>query len=1030
MWNCTDLLTMIKLMRNSSVASACYMRAFVAFLSWRTLTTQSEDNMDSDDYDELLWAAKPALEDMPPSEMKLPLIATRQKVKKMMKVMQEERERMSENKRKKVADWIKQQIAQNIFNCTMKPSSDSRLKQMRPCRASEKWLNCEAMDMIGQYLVQLKANDVDSSPKEELLECFRSGKLKSAFRKDSEMKPSLAKRFLRKIQESLSPKEFEENLERLGTLVCHLKKPPNVTAELGRKLLPQLNACNDVNNPGIKKMKKYLTKLMMSKSNTAKTLLELGKSVRALSPKDLPRISWDDLKLFKSLDLTVAQQRAVVKQLLGRTKCGEVSDMKLMDLQPVLRGLPCCVLKRIKAQMILNDTEPLKQMSKCQLKAMLKGLRKDVKTLDWVLKLDGDMLRSVPLRYLAKANITFSDELNNKTWSQSQALCLVEKMQEGKLFKIRGLRSLAQGVTCEMINQVPDSEVQNVTQNLTDDPRWLSRRLALCLAKKLFATLEKKRADFFKTITEEEMNEIPSLLLPFLPPEKLKDLPDSVCQIFLNKMEKANVYLLPLRDRRSRSALANKILSCLGGNISSLTTEEVDSFGPLLCEFNVSQLRQMAPDVLNASLQAMAQHRHNPRRNWTDLIELVKETFGDPSGWSTETMEDLSPLLLLDDSATSALPNEPRMKDILFFLMPRLKRISAALRKKMFDLITTTTTNTTTSNEARKKRAANSGSSTINAKVPTVELIEELEMYNVQWTPEELNRMSDQTFRGTIETLASVDNYRADQLAVLSEKATKLLGPVSEMTETNVVEMGCITQGFSDTDLEMLPFTSEALENIARCRWNESKMESVWKGFSKYNNLTAEQLDAADMVALGRFICGLNSSEIEQLDMDAFTDAVVDLDVQCSYKVMEQFKSLAVSVFGDPKTWTTAQVSELKNIIAGLNATELKSLDKSVFSFISESCIPLIPPRNFAALSVEQLQALGPDNTAMVTSEQLAALSKEKREALQSGKAGSRDQTQTQTQTPEDSGAPSVSVEGIAAFMKPLLFLLTGFLLL
>lgn len=51
-------------------------------------------------------------------------------------------------------------------------------------------------------------------------------------------------------------------------------------------------------------------------------------------------------------------------------------------------------------------------------------MRKDVKALDLVLKLDGDLLRSVPLRYLAKANITSSDEVNNKTWSQSQVISL------------------------------------------------------------------------------------------------------------------------------------------------------------------------------------------------------------------------------------------------------------------------------------------------------------------------------------------------------------------------------------------------------------------------------------------------------------------------------------------------------------------------------------------------------------------------------------------------------------------------------
>lgn len=39
---------------------------------------------------------------------------------------------------------------------------------MPRCGPALKWLNCEAMDMIGQYLPHLEANDVDSSPKEEV----------------------------------------------------------------------------------------------------------------------------------------------------------------------------------------------------------------------------------------------------------------------------------------------------------------------------------------------------------------------------------------------------------------------------------------------------------------------------------------------------------------------------------------------------------------------------------------------------------------------------------------------------------------------------------------------------------------------------------------------------------------------------------------------------------------------------------------------------------------------------------------------
>lgn len=47
-------------------------------------------------------------------------------------------------------------------------------------------------------------------------------------------------------------------------------------------------------------------------------------------------------------------------------------------------------------------------------------------------------------------------------------------------------------------------------------------------------------------------------------------------------------------------------------------------------------------------------------------------------------------------------------------------------------------------------------------------------------------------------------------------------------------------------------------------------MQPVWKGIAKHNNLIAQQLVAADMVALNRFICGLNASEIQQLNIDAF----------------------------------------------------------------------------------------------------------------------------------------------------------------
>lgn len=47
-------------------------------------------------------------------------------------------------------------------------------------------------------------------------------------------------------------------------------------------------------------------------------------------------------------------------------------------------------------------------------------------------------------------------------------------------------------------------------------------------------------------------------------------------------------------------------------------------------------------------------------------------------------------------------------------------------------------------------------------------------------------------------------------------------------------------------------------------------MTSVWKAVAKHNGLSVQQLGSVEMVELDRFICGLTSSELRQLDLDHF----------------------------------------------------------------------------------------------------------------------------------------------------------------
>lgn len=58
--------------------------------------------------------------------------------------------------------------------------------------------------------------------------------------------------------------------------------------------------------------------------------------------------------------------------------------------------------------------------------------------------------------------------------------------------------------------------------------------------------------------------------------------------------------------------------------------------------------------------------------------------------------------------------------------------------------------------------------------MPTAQLVEELELGNVYWTPEELGHMSNGTFVRMLEILGNVPDFSADQLDILGKKATEV----------------------------------------------------------------------------------------------------------------------------------------------------------------------------------------------------------------------------------------------------------------
>ncbi|XP_030014229.1 otoancorin [Sphaeramia orbicularis] len=1032
-----ELLRIVKQLKNSSEPSVCYMRAFVSCAALNNLTNQDE-NMDSSDYDQLQWAADPELRTIPPNRLQLGAQAKGPKMKRKMDILAKAYGHMSNNQKTQVLRWAKEQIMRDRFNCT---TSSSKSTSIKKCKPSLKWLTADTFKMIGKFISRLDSADIESCPKEALCQFFQSPKFKTTFSNINKLNPTLCKTLLSKIQKCFNSSEaFAEHVDRLGPLACCYYDPPDMTSDLNKKLLTQLSSCK---NPGLSKLKRQIIKSVMSNSTgaNAETVRELGDSAVLLSPEQLSKVRNDDLKDIlrdPKVRWRKEQHEVLLKKILGDEKCKEMSSRDMMNCISLVGELPKCIFQKVKVQDMLDKPEELKnitnRMKKWQEMAIVEKLRDKVDLSDVIRKLPPPLLRRIPLTYLSKLNSM--DQVADKMWSRAQAAYYVEKMSQQRDFSLRNVGGLLPGVTCEMIRKLSDKETLALAQAMKENPDRLNKAQAAIAAFRYFRTLEKQRADYFKTITPDELDEISPEMLPYLPPRKVNDLPDAVCPVLLDKMEEVNLSSSPIYSP-SRPALTQRALRCLtnGTDLSELTVEDVYRLGQFLCEIKPSELRLLSPDVLVSSLEAMDSCQHIPQKHRAPLVEIVIENFGAPSDWSPETVEKLGHIIRLNDTVVNDLPDKPGMAEVLKYVDDQPKN-PESLKKKYFDLVIKE------SKGARKKRETNSngngnsgnndggsntetGGNTVRDQTPTVELIERLGMNNVYWSMEQLKAISPEIFTATVQTLGSVPDYDHKKLAVLNRKAVQVWGPAAQMNESVVAQMGCIAQGFSDTELEELDFSLDTLDDIAHCNWNESQLVPVWKGIGTFNNWTAEQLEATDMVALNRFICGLNSSEIRQLNTSAFIDAVGAMDdMQCSFEVAQHFKSHAVSVFGAPSSWTAAQVSYLGNIIGGLNAREFASLKTPVLSFISPKSIPLILPKVLAVLTPAQIEALGPDNAAMLTNKQKDALGAEQRDALEIALKGVSETDGSY------SGAPSLSVEGMSAFMKPLLFLLMGFMLL
>lgn len=1057
--NCTNLGHMIELMRNTTDGHLCFMRAFLAPLSWMAIMQNGTD-LNNNNLMKLLWAAKPFLETMPPSNFVLPPISQISNLDAIMKMFGEVFNVLSEDQRNEIIGWLKERLAESEFKCLLKPPLSSLLppksqgfkpplSSLPKCTPKMPWLKAKVLTMMGPFLSRLPLEEIKTIPKEELCAFFRSPDFSPSFRNIGGIQPALGRALFQRLQQECSSgNNFTQQVERLGSLACFFDNFQSLNATLSMKLLSQLDACD---NSEIAKMKRLLVqKILENSTSLSREMLQsLGSAASVLTLSKLSSFTSEDLtKTLASLGQAKwkpAQARTLAMKLLDETK--NISSEKLLSLGSVVRGVSSGLLRKVKAEGLLGN-EALKniseKMSSLQKKALLEAFCHDVNASELVKEIPDSLLHSLSLSTLEKANLSSVDQMEGHSWTVAQSAYLVKKILGNKinLNALRKLGQAVQGVTCEIIESVNRTNALEMVQTLSESSDWLSRVQIRCAAQKLFASLEEQRPGYFNDIAISELQAIPAILLIHLPVEKIQNLSDSVCSAFLEKMNQVNLSSLP-NNAPSRASLTRKAIKCLGRNVSELSAAGFLSLGPLVCELDPVWISSLNAETLNATLQALAFCQHIPQQYREQLFRLLTDTYGDPSNWSEDDMRTLGPLLLLNTTAVERLPVKSWLRSSLSDLIDSLPIQPMAvpkefcfwfdlstLRRKLFDL------KTAGSLQNRRKRQV-SASLTVMPILsePILSVIEDLGSGNMYWTPTQLYTMTVQTFKDALPILGEITNFSAEQLLAFRTKTLEAWGSVSMFNDSVLTELACISQSLSSEELYNVSISSlDTLDLLNTCNFTQTQRAAVWQAFQRATGINVTYLGVLEMEGLGQFICGLQPAQIDQLSSTGLRDAVEVVGrAPCPLNIIERLKDKAVAAFGKPETWSEAQAGIMGNIIAGLSAVEIGRLNCTVMPFIRSSTIPLIPPDRLAALSVSQLKALGPDNAAMVTDAQRGVMKADQRAALDEAMGVTAPHADSSSVNPTaplplKGGAEVQTVAGYVVLMQLIMLMLFGYI--
>ncbi|XP_070762114.1 stereocilin [Enoplosus armatus] len=597
------------------------------------------------------------------------------------------------------------------------------------------------------------------------------------------------------------------------------------------------------------------------------------------------------------------------------------------------------------------------------------------------------LLSVLPRTRLIVNNITTA---STKAWNTQQAKAIFKEVLDTNPNIINqdflSLGTVGQGVSCKVLQErfradsLPSS-VRGILAFLRQQPSPLHTSLKKCIIEELY------QFEFFSELLEDLGAEI-ALSMPV---STIKKFPTDMMDA-LRKMIVQDPHHFLLLSRTKQQLLVDKMVQRMGMYTGVFTEEEFRSLG-IMAPFVVDEVFiQLDRSFFIDNLDFLRGLCYSSSKMGI-VARILQEpaAFGPVKTWNQTTLSQVDRFLFF-------LPDD-KLQEISLALMTVGRVEKLFLSQRWWER---GDVGIHCSDESERRRFFEKqqfvlqfflGFLKINPEsptpmVPTCEILHTTSPST--WTSNSLTSMSSSAFSNCLELMGHDPFLTSYQRSQVLKKVKQIYGPLSTFSQSVISQLGGVATEMSLEELSSLRLTERgsiaALGAVSA--WSNRQLAALFTTVLNSTKQSPSQLDSSMLVAMGYFVCGAKTTEMNSFNAVEFSKAVLwlgQLRLSCSEEQLLVLIGLLTHslAFGPISSWGTDVFIEIGVLAAGLPDIAMSALVKEQIEGITPVAISMIPPDKFAVVFHQrQISMFSYEQAAAVTEEQLSALSDVQRTAL------------------------------------------------